>query len=293
MVAGPEPTGSASAEPSGAARALADFIALGPPMVLSGAGLSTESGIPDYRGETGRRRNVTPITYQEFTGNPAARHRYWARAHRGWSTITTAYPNDGHRAVAALQRHGLISGIVTQNVDGLHTAAGAVDVVELHGSLAAIICLDCGRRTPRQRLSDRLSAANVGWAPHVLGHNPDGDVELSADDVAAFVTVDCETCGGMLKPDVVFFGERVPVSRVERSYAMLRSSRSLLVLGSSLAVMSGHRFVLDAAKRDSPIAIVAMGETRGDDYAELKLEVPLGALLSEALLLLGGGDALG
>ncbi len=270
-----------------ASRALADFIALGPPMVLSGAGLSTQSGIPDYRGETGRRRNVTPITFQEFTGDAVARHRYWARAHRGWSTITRALPNEGHAAVAALQAAGLISGIVTQNVDGLHSAAGATNVNELHGNLVSIVCLDCGRRTPRERMSDRLTAANEGWAPHVLAHNPDGDVELSAEDVASFRMVDCEHCGGMLKPDVVFFGERVPISRVEHAYALLRSSRSLLVLGSSLAVMSGHRFVLDAAKRDSPVAIVAIGQTRGDDYADLKLEAPLGPLLTTACELLG------
>ena len=180
---------------------LLELVSQGGAVVLSGAGLSTESGIPDYRGPTGAARPATPMTYQVFTGSPDARRRYWARSHLGWRFIADASPNDGHRAVAALQDAGLLDGIVTQNVDGLHQAAGADEVVELHGALDRVVCLVCGQRSPRTRLGERLQAANPGFAPASRGLKPDGDVDL--DEVASFQVVDCETCGGVLKPDVV------------------------------------------------------------------------------------------
>ena len=259
--------------------ALRELIRQGGVAVLSGAGLSTESGIPDYRGETGRARPATPMTFQEFVGSTASRQRYWARSHLGWQFITGVQPNDGHRAVADLQRQGLLTGIVTQNVDGLHQAAGAADVIELHGGLDQVACLSCADLTPRLDLHARLTEANPGWERSNLQLKPDGDVDL--DDTSDFTTVDCELCGGMLKPDVVFFGESVPRDRVERAFQRLDAARTLLVLGSSLTVMSGYRFVLHANKHGKTVAIVNQGPTRGDAQADLKVEAPLGQVLSE------------
>ncbi len=257
---------------------LEDLVAAGSVVVLSGAGLSTESGIPDYRGETGRARPATPMTYQEFTGSPESRQRYWARSHLGWRFIGDVQPNDGHRAVAALQGQGLLTGIVTQNVDGLHQAGGAQDVIELHGALRDVICLSCRELTSRKRLEERLTAANPGWERESLPLKPDGDVDL--DDTSGFTVVDCESCGGLLKPDVVFFGETVPRDRVDRTFALVAASDTLLVLGSSLTVMSGFRFVLFAKKNGKQVAIVNQGPTRGDQHADLKVEAPLGPTLT-------------
>ena len=262
---------------------LADLVADGDVVVLSGAGLSTESGIPDYRGETGRRRRATPMTYQEFTASAAARRRYWARGHLGWRHITGAEPNAGHRAVAELQRRGLVAGIITQNVDGLHQAAGATDVIELHGALDRVLCLGCGRRSPRQELHERLDAANPGWEAEAAAINPDGDVALDDAAIEAFRVVDCDRCGGVLKPDVIFFGENVPRPRVERCYALTERAGTLLVLGSSLTVMSGLRFVRHAARLSVPIAIINQGPTRGDEYALVTVDAPLGRTLTGLL----------
>ncbi|TNY36109.1 NAD-dependent protein deacetylase [Thermomonospora catenispora] len=259
---------------------LADLVADGDVVVLSGAGLSTESGIPDYRGETGRRRRATPMTYQTFVGSAEARRRYWARSHLGWRHVARAAPNAGHRAVAELQRRGLVSGIITQNVDGLHQAAGAVDVIELHGSLDRVRCLDCGERTPREELDRRLREANPGWTARAAEFNPDGDAVLTDEQIAAFRTVDCARCGGVLKPDVIFFGENVPPDRVRTCYGLTERAGTLLVLGSSLTVMSGYRFVLHAHRHAVPIAIVNRGRTRGDDHAAVRLDAPLGAALT-------------
>ena len=278
---------SAAAEfqhPDGAAgrHRLAAMIGGGGVLVLSGAGLSTESGIPDYRGPTGRLHPATPMTFQEFTGSPAARQRYWARSHRGWQRIEQAQPNDGHRAVARLQRAGLLSGVITQNVDGLHQAAGARGVIELHGGLDRVICLSCRAISARDELDERLVEANPR-AREALGTGPvkpDGDVELAEPEIASFAVVDCLDCGaGPLKPDVVFFGENVPPERVARCYALVEASRLLLVLGSSLTVASGFRFVRRAATRGIPVAIVNQGATRGDPLADVLLDGPLGALL--------------
>jgi NAD-dependent SIR2 family protein deacetylase len=257
---------------------LRDLVARGEVAVLTGAGISTESGIPDYRGETGRQRPATPMTYQEFTGSPASRQRYWARSHLGWRFITGVAPNDGHRAVANLQDQGLLTGIVTQNVDGLHQAAGATDVNELHGALDRVVCLSCKEITPRRALHDRLVEANPGWERDNLPVKPDGDVDL--DDTTSFVTVDCLSCDGLLKPDVVFFGEPVPKERAQRAFEAVDRARTLLVLGSSLTVMSGYRFVLHAKKHGKTVAIVNQGPTRGDAHADVRLDAPLGSTLA-------------
>ena len=259
---------------------LADLVAGGGVVILSGAGLSTESGIPDYRGQTGRARRAEPMTYQTFVATAAARQRYWARSHRGWRHITNATPNAGHRVVADLERAGLLAGIITQNVDGLHQGAGARQVTELHGSLHRVVCLGCGQRTGRERLDQRLRAANPDWDASPSGLNPDGDAVLAGHEVAGFWVVNCEDCGGLLKPDVVFFGENVPPPQVEQCYQLIERARALVVLGSSLTVMSGYRFVRHAAKLAIPVAIVNQGPTRGDAHALLTLDAPLGRALT-------------
>lgn len=250
--------------------------------VLSGAGLSTESGIPDYRGATGRLRPATPMTFADFTSSAQARQRYWARSHRGWRTIARAQPNAGHRAVARLQQAGLLSGVVTQNVDGLHQEGGAYPVIELHGGLDRVVCLACRAISDRDELDARLTAANPELDSSASNQavKPDGDVDLSEDEMAAFRVVDCLDCGsGPLKPDVVFFGENVPPERVAASYALVESSGLALVLGSSLTVASGFRFVRRAASRGIGVVIVNQGATRGDQYAQLTIDAPLGEIL--------------
>ena len=272
--------------------ALVELVGRGGVVVLSGAGLSTESGIPDYRGPTGRARRATPMTYDLFVNDPAARQRYWARSFLGWRLMSQAVPNDGHRAVATLQSLGLVDGIVTQNVDGLHQAAGARDVIELHGGLDRVICLHCGQRTARAELDERLREANPTFAALVTRVNPDGDVELPAEAVASFRPVDCADCGGLLKPDVVFFGETVPRERVQACFALVEAARSLLVLGSSLSVMSGRRFVVRATNLGLPVAIVNQGPTRGDAYASFRLDAPLGPTLRGVVAALAPAGAM-
>ncbi len=260
---------------------LRELVGGGGVCVLSGAGLSTESGIPDYRGPTGALHARLPMTIAEFRGSPEARQRYWARAHIGWRRISAARPNAGHRAVAALQTAGMLRGIITQNVDGLHQAAGARDVVELHGTLSGVVCLECGARATREALDRRLRAANpdLGW-DEVPAGNPDGDAELGAEQVARFRLAGCECCGAdLLKPDVVFFGENVPRSRVQRCFDLVDGAACLLVLGSSLAVMSGLRFVHRARQAQIPVAIVSRGATRGDPLADIKVDAVLGEVL--------------
>ncbi|NUW41918.1 NAD-dependent protein deacetylase [Nonomuraea rhodomycinica] len=270
---------------------LCELVAGGGAVVLSGAGLSTESGIPDYRGPTGRARRADPMTYQRFVGSAEARRRYWARSHVGWRRIGGAAPNSGHRAVAELERRGLIDAVITQNVDGLHQAAGARRVVELHGGLDRVVCLSCRQRTPRMELDRRLRRANPGWDAAATAINPDGDAVLTDEQVAGFRVVDCTGCGGLLKPDVVFFGENVPKPRVDECFALVARARALLVLGSSLAVRSGLRFVVRAAELGVPIAIVNQGPTRGDAEATIRLEAPLGATLTELTTRLPGPAA--
>ncbi|MGW1030689.1 NAD-dependent protein deacetylase [Streptomyces antibioticus] len=256
-------------------------------LVLSGAGISTESGIPDYRGEGGSLSRHTPMTYQDFTASAHARRRYWARSHLGWRTFGRALPNAGHRAVAAFGRHGLLSGIITQNVDGLHQTAGSEDVVELHGSLARVVCLTCGTFTPRRELARRLEEANAGFDPVAAEINPDGDADLTDEQIGDFHVVPCAMCGGVLKPDVVFFGETVPPQRVEHCRSLVREAASLLVLGSSLTVMSGLRFVRQAAEAGTPVLIVNRDPTRGDRHAVTRVALPLGAALTAVAERLG------
>jgi NAD-dependent SIR2 family protein deacetylase len=283
-----------AAEPgTGSFGLLADVVAAGGALVLSGAGLSTESGIPDYRGPTGLARRgpgasgATPMTYQAFTGGAAARRRYWARSHLGWRHIARAMPNDGHRAIAELSRRGLLAGIITQNVDGLHQAAGAGvgpgsgSVTELHGSLHRVLCLSCGQRTARADLDRRLAAANPGWGAELpVSVNPDGDAVLDDEAAASFRVADCSACGGVLKPDVVFFGENVPPQRTQACYDLVEAATALVVLGSSLTVMSGFRYVRHAAGLGRPVVIVNQGATRGDAYAAATLDAPLGRTLT-------------
>ncbi|MFJ6050235.1 NAD-dependent protein deacetylase [Streptomyces sp. NPDC092307] len=259
---------------------VADALRTGGVLVLSGAGLSTESGIPDYRGENGSLRRHTPMTYQEFTTSKQARRRYWARSHLGWRTFGRARPNAGHRAVAAFGRRGLLSAVITQNVDGLHQAAGSRDVVELHGSLNRVVCLSCGVFSTRRELARRLEDANAGFDPGAAQLNPDGDADLTDEQVGDFTVMPCSECGGTLKPDVVFFGESVPLPRVERCRELVDTATSVLVLGSSLTVMSGLRFVRQAAQAGKPVMIVNRDPTRGDQHAAARVALPLGTTLT-------------
>ncbi|MFJ6759348.1 NAD-dependent protein deacetylase [Streptomyces sp. NPDC091273] len=259
---------------------VADALRAGGVLVLSGAGLSTESGIPDYRGEGGSLRRHTPMTYQEFTTGAHARRRYWARSHLGWRTFGRARPNAGHRAVTAFGRHGLLSAVITQNVDGLHQAAGSKDVVELHGGLDRVVCLSCGACGTRRELARRLEEANAGFEPVAARLNPDGDADLTDEQVRDFTVMPCSQCGGILKPDVVFFGENVPPHRVEHCRELVDAATSLLVLGSSLTVMSGLRFVRQAAQAGKPVLIVNRDPTRGDRHAATRIALPLGTTLT-------------
>jgi NAD-dependent SIR2 family protein deacetylase len=261
--------------------ALAELMAGGGTVVLSGAGISTESGIPDYRGPQGALTRHTPMTYQTFVADAAARRRYWARSYAGWRRIAGASPNAGHEAVARLHRQGLLTGIITQNVDGLHQSAGAGDVTELHGSLFRVTCLTCGDTISREQFDVWLREANPDFEARVTRVNPDGDVELPDEQLDDFRVVDCPLCGGVVKPDLVFFGETVPAPTVRACFELVDNARLLLVLGSSLTVMSGRRFVLRAAKLGTPVAIVNRGSTRGDAYATLTIDAALGALLPE------------
>lgn len=249
-----------------------------PLVVLTGAGLSTDSGIPDYRGPGSVPRQ--PMTIQQFLSGPEARRHYWARGHVGWARMGTASPNAGHHALARLDPDLLI----TQNVDGLHEQAGSARLVALHGRVADVICLDCRETSSRAAMQERMSTLNPGWAErHAdVATRPDGDVELT--ETEDFVVPACGGCGGMLKPDVVFFGENVPAPRVERCYAAveeLADRGALLVVGSSLTVMSGLRFVRRAASRGTPVVIVNRGMTRGDPQATYKLEVGCSEFLAE------------
>ncbi|MCL2615018.1 MAG: NAD-dependent deacetylase [Nocardioidaceae bacterium] len=258
----------------GRVEAALDLLADRPLVVLTGAGLSTDSGIPDYRGPNAPERR--PMTYQEFVSGPPARQRYWARSHLGWSRMRGAAPNAGHHAVAALGAEL----VITQNVDGLHERSGTTPLVALHGRIADVVCLGCAAVTGRGELQALMSAANPGWAERhaEVAVRPDGDVAL--EETSGFVVPDCEGCGGILKPDVVFFGENVPKPRVERCFAAVESlaatGGALLVAGSSLTVMSGLRFVRRAARLGVPLVIVNRGATRGDDLASLKVDAGTG-----------------
>jgi NAD-dependent SIR2 family protein deacetylase len=249
-------------------------------VALTGAGLSTESGIPDYRSPASLARARKPIQGPEFVRSEAVRRRYWARAAAGWERMRSAQPNAGHRALAALEGRGVVRHVVTQNVDRLHHAAGSRRVTELHGALAEVGCLGCGGVTPRESLQARIVDLNPAWAraPEVRAA-PDGDAELPAELVEGFRVPACEACGGVLKPRVVFFGDNVPRPVVDEAFAAVDGGDALVVVGSSLAVFSGYRFLRRAAERGIPIAIVNRGPVRGEELAEVKVEASTGATL--------------
>lgn len=250
-------------------------------VVLSGAGCSTESGIPDYRGIDTPPRPRAPIQHREFVDKEANRRRYWARSLLGWPRLAAAQPNDGHRALARLEHAGIVVGLITQNVDGLHTAAGSREVVELHGALARVRCLQCGEVTARTTLQDRLLAANPSWPARARMATiaPDGDVDLPDELVDSFQFVACATCSGVLMPDVVFFGGSVPRATLDAAWALFDQAELLLVVGSSLTVFSGYRFVRRAAERNVPVAILNRGPTRGDPHAALLVDARCGEAL--------------
>ena len=255
--------------------------------VLTGAGMSTDSGIPDYRGPDSPPSN--PMTIRQFTSDRAFRRRYWARNHIGWRHMDETLPNAGHRALAELEHAGVVSGVITQNVDLLHTKAGSRTVINLHGTYAQVICLDCGHTMSRAALAELLEAANPGFVERAeavggIAVAPDADAVIG--DTTSFRTIDCGYCGGMLKPDIVYFGESVPKDRVDEAYALVDGADTLLVAGSSLTVHSGYRFVRHAATLGIPIAIINRGRTRGDDLATVKIDngcSPMLALLADEL----------
>ena len=247
--------------------------------VLTGAGCSTGSGIPDYRDEQGAWKRTPPVTYQAFVGDGITRRRYWARSLVGWPRIAQAQPNAAHRALAALEAQGRCSQLLTQNVDGLHQAAGSRAVIDLHGRLDAVVCLGCCASSSRADVQRRLAEANPAWAGLAAGAAPDGDADLEDRDFATFQVPACDACGGMLKPDVVFFGENVPRTRVDAAMARLAQADGMLVVGSSLMVYSGLRFVHAAVRAQIPVAAVNLGRTRADDLLRFRMAAPCGDAL--------------
>ena len=248
--------------------------------VLTGAGCSTDSGIPDYRDINGEWKRPSPVTYQAFVGDDTTRRRYWARSLIGWSTMAQARPGAAHRALAQLETAGRVELLLTQNVDGLHNAAGSHRTVDLHGRIDTVRCMGCDTRTPRAELQAELRERNPFWAALEARPAPDGDADLVDHDFASFDVPECPTCGGMLKPDVVFFGESVPKARVTASFDALAQADAVLVAGSSLMVYSGFRFVEAAAKAGKPIAAINLGRTRADDLFTLKIAQPVGETLA-------------
>jgi NAD-dependent SIR2 family protein deacetylase len=255
-------------------------------VALTGAGCSTESGIPDYRGD-GRTGPRDPIMHAAFLRQPDVRRRYWARATLGWERFKDAQPNSAHRALAALEALGVLAGVITQNVDRLHHRAGSRAVVELHGALADVRCLGCGRHEPRASVQQRLLGANPDWLTRVGTARPDGDAELPLDAVTAFQVVGCESCGGPLKPEVVFFGGSVPEATLTAAWEMLAAGEALIVVGSSLTVYSGFRFVRHAHEVGVPIGIVNIGPTRGDELAAVRVSAPVGRVMPRLAAALG------
>ena len=268
----------------GTAERLAGFLQhRAPVLVLTGAGCSTGSGIPAYRDADGRWSRRQPILYPDFVASAIVRRRYWARSFLGWPVMHEARPGPAHHALTQLHDRGLLQGLVTQNVDGLHQAADHPDVLELHGGLQRVLCLDCGAPLDRDVLQERLLTANPDWAPDVLSINPDGDAELDDAAYPGFRVVDCAACGGRLKPDVVFFGESVPTGRFEAIGAMLDRAGALLVVGSSLVVGSGYRIVREARRRDLPIVAATQGRTRADALLEFNVHADCGETLHRVL----------
>jgi len=259
---------------------LIDFTTRHPRLfVLTGAGCSTDAGIPDYRDVNGEWKRPSPVTYQAFTGDDPTRRRYWARSLIGWPTMAQAQPTAAHRALAQLESNGRIELLLTQNVDGLHGAAGSQRTIDLHGRIDTVRCLACEVRSPRAALQIELRQRNPRWAALEARAAPDGDADLDGIDFSTFDIPPCPVCGGMLKPDVVFFGENVPRDRVAAAFAALEAADAVLVAGSSLMVYSGYRFVQSAAAAGKPVAAINLGRTRADELLTLKVEQPVGQAL--------------
>jgi NAD-dependent SIR2 family protein deacetylase len=249
--------------------------------VLTGAGVSTGSGIPDYRDQNGEwKQAVKPIQYAEFAGSEGFRRRYWARSYVGWQRFGAAEPNEAHFALAGMEAAGRIDTLITQNVDRLHSRAGSRRVIDLHGDLGRVRCIDCGESSSRRVFQDRLREANPGWHARVLEYRPDGDADLTEEGHTVFDVPECGACGGRIKPDVVMFGENVPRDRVDRSMAAVDRAAALLVAGSSLMVFSGFRFARRAHESGKPVAIVNRGKTRADTFATLKVDADCGEVLA-------------
>ncbi|MBT2321126.1 NAD-dependent protein deacetylase [Variovorax paradoxus] len=249
--------------------------------VLTGAGCSTESGIPDYRDVNGGWKRPAPVNYQAFMGEDATRRRYWARSLIGWPTMGRAQPGEAHRALARLEAAGRVEQLLTQNVDGLHDAAGSRRLIDLHGRIDTVRCMGCETRSPRAALQAELLRRNPDWAALEARAAPDGDADLDGRDFSTFDVPACPHCGGLLKPDVVFFGESVPRERVAAAHAALAAADAVLVAGSSLMVYSGFRFVQAAVAAGKPVAAVNLGRTRADELLALKVERPVGEALAE------------
>ena len=254
---------------------LSEFIERHPRVcVLTGAGVSTGSGIPDYRDEQGEWKRARPVEFRPFMTDASVRKRYWSRSILGWPIISRASPNAAHRGLARLEERGHVSLLITQNVDGLHAAAGSHHVIDLHGRLDLVRCMQCISTLPRAELQLRLLADNPEWGNVEARVAPDGDVDLEGLDYSAFIVPDCTQCGGILKPDVVFFGENVPPDRVARAFEGVSQADALIVAGSSLMVYSGFRFAEAAAAAGKPIAAVNLGKTRADHLLALKIRQP-------------------
>lgn len=251
--------------------------------VLTGAGVSTASGIPDYRDTDGGWKRPPPVTYQAFTGDAATYRRYWARSFVGWPRFSRALPGPAHRALSRWAESGPVASLITQNVDGLHQRAGSREVIDLHGRLDAVVCLGCGDRQSRDVLQLRMAALNQDWSGGEAATAPDGDADLDAAAAARFIAPHCTVCDGLLKPDVVLFGENVPGERYRRALESLHAAEAVLVVGSSLMVYSGFRFARMAHERGQPLAILTRGRTRADALAELKLDAECGLTLQAAL----------
>ena len=261
---------------------LADFVSrYSRVAILSGAGCSTASGIPDYRDDEGEWKHRRPMQFSDFISLADNRRRYWAQSLSGWQRFSAAQPNSAHAAIADLEKNGLVNVVVTQNVDNLHRRAGSNNVIDLHGVLDEILCLACHTKFARAEFQEQLCIANPDWTVNFTGIAPDGDARLARDDFSSFTVPACENCGGMLKPNVVFFGEPVPTARVTRASEEIGNAEALLIVGSSLMVFSGYRFVRDANNAGIPVAIVNRGVTRADQFATIKVRSDCASVLAQ------------